>query len=174
MAHSGSEFRSFLADAGDRPYRELIRHHIDRQSKSQLQAAGAGELESLGPEMKARGIDFVDDLNSALARDRDFWKTATCRGAYERVVAVANRTFGRDADPERLLETDPSLAWCLFQISTISFAYSASDQRAQQRFMGIARGVPFFSSLGLLYGLASYAYMEAATPARRLWPWATA
>jgi hypothetical protein len=47
--------------------------------------------------------------------------------------------IGQPDDP--LWLQDEELAMQLFQIPTLSFAYSASSQRAQRRFMGIRKGI---------------------------------
>lgn len=126
-----------MAEAGNRPYRELVEHHIRKQSTNQLRIASVGELSGLPESLQPKGMSFIDVVNEQLSYDRQFWQTATCREAFERIVAIA---FDHFDDDDRLAATsdDPfwldeeQLGFALLQISTLSFAYSASTQRAQR------------------------------------------
>jgi hypothetical protein len=95
--------------------------------------------------MRPSAVTFIDVVNERLGADPQFWATATCREAYDRFIELAIDVFddedfiGSAEDP--LWLQDEELAMRLFQIPTLSFAYSASSQRAQRRFMGIRKGI---------------------------------
>lgn len=135
----------FMEGAADRPYRELIQHHIKKQSTSKLQQAGVGEASLLPEELQPMVMDYIDETNSQLSYDQNFWTNATCRYAFEEIMEIAinflpiqNRisTIESAFKPE-----NQELAFQLFQIPTISFAYSASTQKKQRKFMGIRKGI---------------------------------
>jgi len=91
------------------------------------------------------GTTSLCGVNERLGSDSQFWATATCREAYDRFIELAidvsddEAFLGSAEDP--LWLQDEELAMQLFQIPTLSFAYSASSQRAQRRFMGIRKGI---------------------------------
>ena len=60
---------------------------------------------------------------------------------------------------------DQELAFGLFQMATLSFAYTAADQAKAREFMGIRSAFPWPSSVALAYPLAAGAWMyhQAAT-----------
>lgn len=134
-----------MDEAGARPYRELVEHHLRRQSESQLQIASLGEFSGLPDRMRSNAITFIDVVNERLGANPQFWANATCREAYDRFIelaieVVSDEEFIGHADDPLWLQ-DEELAMQLFQIPTVSFAYSASSQRAQRRFMGIRKGI---------------------------------
>ena len=55
---------------------------------------------------------------------------------------------------------EQELALALFQIATLSFAYSAVDQRAVRKFMGIPPMFPWPSTIALLYPLVAGALVN--------------
>ena len=133
----------FMEGAADRPYRELIQHHIKKQSTSKLQQAVVGEASLLPEELQPMVMDYIDETNSQLFYDQDFWTNASCRHAFEEIMEIAINflpiqnqisTIESAFKPE-----NQELAFQLFQIATISFAYSASTQRKQRKFMGIRK-----------------------------------
>ena len=134
----------FLEDAGGRPYRQLIQHHIRKQDVRQLMAAAVGETDLLPSELRSDVMSFVDTLNAELLTSRNFWRTATCRDAIDRVLRMANQHFGLNLQvpvhPRAMPATDQDIAIGLFQIATLSFAYTAVDQEEAREFMGIRKG----------------------------------
>lgn len=132
-----SRLHAFMDEAGSRPYRELVEHHLRHQSEAQLQIASLGEISGLSTDMRADVERFIDVVNSVVGLDSQFWETATCRDAYDRFIELAIGVFhqegfvGNPTDPMWL--EDEELAFQLFQIPTLSFAYSASGQRAQRK-----------------------------------------
>lgn len=140
-----SRIAELIEGAGSKPYRALVEHHVRRQSEHQLRTASLGEIDQLPEDLRPRVMTFIDVVNERVGYDREFWATANCREAYDRFVELAAEVFrghtfvGVPGDP--LWLEDEELAFQLFQIPTLSFAYSASSQRAQRRFMGIRKSI---------------------------------
>ena len=134
----------FMEGAGHRPYRELIQHHIKKQSASKLQQAVLGEASLLPEELQSMVMDYIDKTNSRLSYDQNFWANASCRQAFEQIMEIAINflpiqnfiSFESAFEPE-----NQEIAFQLFQIPTLSFAYSASTQRTLRKFMGIRKGI---------------------------------
>jgi hypothetical protein len=84
-------------------------------------------------------------VNQTVGFDAQFWATATCRDAYEQFVGIAIDVFASQefsgAPDDPLWLQDEDLAFQLFQIPILTFAYSASGQRRQRQFMGIRKGL---------------------------------
>jgi hypothetical protein len=140
-----SRLQEFLDGAGGRPYRELIQYHIRRTPARRLQEAAMGEAALCPVELPDQGMEFIDAINAELGYDKHFWDTATCHEALDRVVSVAMQATPlgmtvRTLD-DALLPANHESVFCLFQIATLSFAYSASLQRKQRKFMGIRKGI---------------------------------
>jgi len=134
----------FIEGAADKPYRKLIQHHMKKQSISKLQETIFGEISLLPEELQLMVMDYIDETNSKLGYDQDFWKNASCREAFKKIIEIAvdilpiqNQvsTIESAFKPE-----NQELAFQLFQIPTINFAYSASTQKKQRKFMGIRKG----------------------------------
>lgn len=134
-----------MAEAGKRPYRELVEHHVRKQTEKQLRDSGVWEVSQLPAGLRGLGSTFIDVVNERLAYDAQFWATASCRDAYNRIIEIAVEVFDEDAliasgdDPFWL--DDQELAFSLFQIPTLTFAYSATSQRAMRKFMNIRKGL---------------------------------
>jgi hypothetical protein len=145
MSKAGSQLKEFLNGAGEKPYRELVQHHIKRTGTRELQKAVLDETGLLPQDLQEFAITYIDATNSRFGCDRLFWTTATCREAFEAIIDVAIATLPMSdrfvSVAEALEEKNHVLAFQLFQISTLSFAYSASIQRKQRQFMGIRKGL---------------------------------
>jgi len=132
----------FMKGAAERPYRELIQHHIKKQSTSKLQQAVLGETSLLPEELQPMVMDYIDETNSKLSYDQDFWVNASCREAFGQTMKIAINFLpiqNRINSVESAFESDnQELA---FQLQPLRFAYSASTQRAQRKFMGIKKGI---------------------------------
>lgn len=137
----------FVKKAGMRPYRELIQHHIRRQNAKQLMDASNGEAASLPDPIQPQVMSFIDVLNERLMVSKEFWHHATCREAVDAILEIANYHFDLDFDlpmsPERMSGLEQELAFGLFQIATLSFAYTAVEQQGAREFMGIRKGLLF-------------------------------
>jgi len=135
----------FMENAADRPYRELIQYHIKKQSTSKLMEATLGESSLLPEELQPMVMDYIDETNTQLCHDQQFWANASCRQAFEHIMEIAINFLpiqNRISSVEAAFESEnQELAFQLFQIPTISFAYSASTQKAQRKFMGIRKGI---------------------------------
>ena len=131
----------FLLDAGERPFRELVRHHLERQSATQMQQAVMGEASALPKELQPMVESYIDELNEQLLPRREFWQKSTCRDAVNVVLNLRNEHLGLSfelpVDVAKMSGVEQELALELFQIATLSFAYSAVDQPAARKFMGI-------------------------------------
>jgi hypothetical protein len=140
-----SQLTAFLREAGNRAYRELVEHHLRRSSEGELRDAALGEILLLPAELQPYAMGFIDATNARVAHDRFFWANATCRAALDEFVDAAfdalpiPRSIASKA--AMLEDENQALTFQLFQIATLSFAYSASSQRAQRRFMGIRKGI---------------------------------
>lgn len=90
-------------------------------------------------------MEYIDAANLSLARNQVFWQSATCHEAAEQLVRIAASLFSLptpvDSFADFLSDESGEMSFTLFQIATLSFAYSASSQRAQRKFMGIRKGL---------------------------------
>ena len=140
-----NQLEEFLSGAGKRPYRELIQYHIKRTATRDLQNAVLGETQMLPTNHQAFVMEFIDVINLQFGYDQAFWSRATCRQAFDAIINVAMDTFPINdrisSVAEALQKENHSFAFQLFQIPTLSFAYSASTQRKQRKFMGIRKGL---------------------------------
>lgn len=141
---SRSQLTEFLEGAGPKPYRDLVEYHLKRQSTAQLQKGALGESMMLPENLQPLVMGYIDAANSRFGHDKHFWETATCQSAFESILNLAielmplTHKIGSVADALR--PENHELSFQLFQIPTLSFAYSASSQRAQRKFMGIRKG----------------------------------
>ena len=140
-----SQLEEFLSGAGNRPYRELVEHHIKRTSTKRLQEAVLSETALLPEEFQPLVLDYIDETNARFGYDREFWALTSCGDAFKAIIGAAISIFPLDVileSVESALEPENhELAFQLFQIPTLSFAYSASTQRKQRKFMGIRKGI---------------------------------
>ena len=151
----------FLHDAGERPFRELVHHHLERQSAAQMRQAVQGEVAALPKDLQPMVESYIDELNEQLLARHEFWQESTCRGAVNAILGIANKhldlPFELPVDTENMSRLDQELAHGLFQVAPLSFAYTAVDQPAARKFMGIPTAFPWPSTLALLYPLAAAA-----------------
>ena len=135
----------FLQGAGDRPYRKLVEYHIRKKSTEKLSAACMGTTELLPENLRASIKRYIDVTNMLYGHNQNFWQDATCRDAFLSIIEAAIEVvpigdfIGSTDDAFRT--ENQELAFNLFQITTLSFAYSASSQRRQRSFMGIRKGI---------------------------------
>ncbi len=145
MSKAQSQLEEFLNRAGEKPYRELVQYHIKRTGTLELQKAVLDETGLLPQDLQEFVIAYIDATNSQFGYDQSFWTKATCREAFEAIIRVAIATLpisNQFVSVAGALEAkNHVLAFQLFQISTLSFAYSASTQRKQRKFMGIRKGL---------------------------------
>lgn len=169
-----TDLAQFLAGAGDKHYRDLVRYHIKKQSPGELQAAVLGEV-SLMPEALRSLVDsYIDCVNDRFGYDKNFWETATCKAAFIGIMRLAIEHFPLsgviESAEDALLSKNHDLVFRLFQIPTLSFAYSASLEPKQREFMGIhektkiytIRSILVTGILGLLLFGIYFMFGEAA------------
>lgn len=142
-----SEFSEFLKHAGSKKYRDLIQHHIKKNSTQQIMLGASGTVEMLPEIAQVHVMEFIDAVNSRIGYDQNFWKHGDVKTAFGFIIQEAIKILDigdwlkseRDAyKPE-----NHELVFNLFQIATLNFAYSASQDKKQRKFMGIKKG--FFS-----------------------------
>lgn len=135
----------FLEGSGNKPYRELIQHHLRKQSAEEIQKAVLGESSLLPEELQTIIMDYIDMTNELFSYNKSFWSTANCRQAFEQIIQVAIDFLPiKERIPtlqSAFKRENQELAFQLFQIPTLSFAYSASTQRTQRKFIGIRKGI---------------------------------
>ena len=131
----------FLAGAGYSPYRELIQRYVKRKSSSRLQDAFEAEESLLPSHLRGLVGAYVHSLSLRFAQDRSYWKTASCRDAFETVIEVAMEMLPLETmiatKEDAFRKENQSLAYKLFKIANLSFAYLASMQPKQRKLMGI-------------------------------------
>ena len=134
-----------LMEGGDRSYRELVRYHMTRQSIGQLKEAMLGEVESLPEAFVPFVEEYIDLVNESLAYDKAFWKLTTVGDAFSTIMKISIEAFPIDNpiknSGDEMLPENHELAMGLFQIPTMNFAYSASDNKKMRKFIGIRRGL---------------------------------
>lgn len=139
-----SQLSKFLSQAGERPYRDLVEHHIKKQTHHQLQKAVLGEVALLPEGWADLAESWIDRVNKQFGYDKKFWETATCEEAFHAVLGIATDHFRHrgliDSAEDALLPQNHEQAFGLFQIATLSFAYSAALEPKQREFMGIGKG----------------------------------
>ena len=138
-----------------------------------MRQAAMGEASRLPKELQPMVESYIDELNEQLLRRREFWQKSTCRDAVNAVLDVCNEHLGLSfelpVDVAKMSGVEQELALELFQIATLSFAYSAVDQPAARKFMGIPTKFPWPSTISLLYPLAAGAsvYQQATAAAHQ-------
>jgi len=125
----------FLREAGQRPYRELIQHHVERDNAAHLATARRGEVDLLPDPLKPRAESFVDAINERLLADRHFWQTATCRGAVHRIVEPANQHFGLSLR----VPVNPELSAALLRSAAVWTVCSNVPARASRISVSMAK-----------------------------------
>ncbi len=131
----------FLAGAGPRPYRDLIQHYIKEKSSSRLQDAVAAEELLLPNRLRGLVDAYIRSLSLRFEEDKDYWKTATCREAFETIIQVAMEILPIDTmvatQKDAFRKENQKLMYSLFKIANLNFAYSASIHPKQRKLMGV-------------------------------------
>lgn len=136
----------FITKAGDKLYRELVRHHMKKQSIEELMQAMLGEVEMLPENFQPDVELYIDAVNSQLAYDKEFWRSATVMDAFSLLMDISITVFSENNPMKNSSPMSPEnhqLAMGLFQIPTMNFAYSAAGDKEMRKFTGIKKG--FFS-----------------------------
>lgn len=134
-----------LVKSGDEPYRKFVEYHMRRQNTEKLRMAGVGAVELLPEKAQDLAIEYVDAVNNELGYDKRFWDHADVKTAFGFVIQIAIRTLPIDdwirTEKDAYFPKNYELAFNLFQIATSNFAYSASTEQKQRKFMGIRKGI---------------------------------
>lgn len=101
---------------------------------------------AIAPKVQARMADFIDHVNERFGASWYFWQTATCEQAVWSLIETGIeflpiRPVLKGQGDALKPGSNQMLAYTLFQVPTMSWAYSASTQRAQRKFMGIRKGI---------------------------------
>jgi len=104
----------------------------------------AGHLHLDPTECNQMVMTFIDKVNERLAYDRRFWARKNTQEALRTILSIADSHFdlkGRLSGSDAYMKPyNQEIGFQVFQIATLSFAYSASTQWKQRRFMGIRKG----------------------------------
>ena len=142
---SYSILSEFLDGAGDRPFRELVQAHIRRQPTAKLHQAVLWEVSNLPENIRPKIESYIDAINERFGYDQEFWAEVTCLEAFTSFMLTAYEFLpigDRIKSIESSFEDDnQAIAFGIFQISALRFAYSASTQKKQRKFMGIRKGL---------------------------------
>jgi hypothetical protein len=103
------------------------------------------EVSNLPESFQDKAELYIDRVNQKLVHNKRFWVEANSYFAYKVIIDIAVKCFPLDnrivSHEDTLKPENNELAFILFQIPTLSFAYSASTQRKQRKFMGIRKGL---------------------------------
>lgn len=139
------DLTKLLMEGGDKPYRELVRYHMKRQSVEQLQSAMFGEVELLPGNFTPYVEEYIELVNQILGYDKVFWDTATVGDAFRKIIEISIEAFPVDNplrnSGDEMLPENHELAMGLFQIPTMNFAYGASRDKKMRNFIGIRKGL---------------------------------
>jgi hypothetical protein len=134
-----------LIEGGDKPYRALVQYHMKRQSMKQLTEAMFGEVENLPEAFTPYVEKYIDVINENLVYDKKFWEEATVHDAFKEIIKISIVSFPIDnaisSPGDEMLPQNHELAMGLFQIPTMNFAYSASNDKQMRKFLGIKKGL---------------------------------
>ncbi|MDA1189631.1 MAG: hypothetical protein O2854_08160 [Chloroflexi bacterium] len=142
--HETSPVTEFIGRAGHLPYRDYIAHVMKGKSSEELRIGGTEFVSRLPPSCQKLTLEFIDAVNDKFLNDETFWRTVDCKTAFGRVMQTAIQVLplgpGIEAEIDAYEEANQELAFDVFWVATIAFAYSASGQRALRKFMGIRKG----------------------------------
>lgn len=153
MMQSDHILTEVLGKVGAMPYRSQVEYLIREHSTYVLQqraSAGISAVAEIVPDLAAELqpalVDFIDHINVRYGADRNFWQAATVEHAawafIEEGIASLPISSVLDRKEAALVPgRNQQVAYILYQLPTMSFAYSASTQRAQRKFMGIRKGL---------------------------------
>lgn len=139
-------------------FRELVAHHLFRQSQRERVRALQGTIAMLPEKCRSIPEGFIDRWNARI-HDPAFWERDSA-DVFDEIIADARnalRPFGHDKDDEA--------AFNLFNIVVINYAYNAELHPEMRTMLGVvARSFPFASAICLLYPIAATILMSR-TPA---------
>jgi len=140
-----SVLTEFMSGAASQHYRDLVQHHLRKQSTEQLITGLMGTVELLPDKAQRHAMEFTDAVIDRIGYDQHFWRHADVKTAFGYVIQEAIKTLDisewMSAEVDAYQDENHELAFNLFQIATLNFAYSASMDRKQRKFMGIRKGI---------------------------------
>ena len=135
-------------------FRELITHHLRRQSMHERTKAIQGTIGMLPERCRDIAEGFVDRWNKRI-HERAFWERDTS-DVFDEIIADARATLrplGCDQDDEA--------AFNLFNIVVMNYAYNADVHPEMRAMLGIRPGgFPFASAICLLYPIAATVHIS--------------
>jgi len=144
----------------DKPFSQLIEHHLNRQSQDQRIQGINGTIAMLPEEARGLVEGFIDRWNLR-AYDRAFWKTDTA-SVFDDITEDAKNVLSDIG-----LAVDDDTLFNMFNIVALSYAYSAYDQPKMREFMGVkGSAFPWISAISLLYPIGAGVYISTQTPAK--------
>lgn len=140
-------------------YAELIQHHLERQTPEERRRGLEGTRSLLPTRVQPAVEGFIDRWNER-AFDAAFWQRDTV-DVMDAIVSDARALLASldvPAEDETLFN--------VFNIVTMSYAYSAADQPKMRAFMGLnePRRFPVWSALSLLVPVVAFVRISS-TPA---------
>jgi len=139
-----SALSELLGNAGDRPYKELVEYHVKKTPIERIMLAISGTASLLPDECNKLLIEFIDAANEKLGYDQHFWKFSDIKTAFGKIIQLAISSLPLQAaiscEADAYLYNNHELAFNLFQVITLNFAYSAIQSRDMRKFIGIKKG----------------------------------
>lgn len=136
---------TLLKNARQKPYRKFVEHHLRRGSTEQLRLASVETMELLPESVQDLTIEYIDAVSNAIGYDKHFWDHADVGTAFGYVIQTAIKVLPIENwiknEKDSYKPENHELAFNLFQIATLTFAYSASMNRKQREFMGVSKGL---------------------------------
>jgi hypothetical protein len=140
-------------------FRELVAHHLRRQSQRERARALQGTIALLPEKFRSIPEGFIDRWNARI-HDPALWERDTA-DVFDEITADARnalRHFGHDKDDEA--------AFNLFNIVVMNYAYNAGLHPEMRTMLGVGgSSFPFASAICLLYPIAATIHMSR-TPAK--------
>ena len=135
-------------------FRELVAHHLQRQSKSQRAQAIRGAAEMLPERCRGVAEGFIDRWNARI-HDHTLWERDTS-DVLDEIITDARKAllpFGHDKDDEA--------AFNLFNIVVMNYACNADLHPEMREMLGIrSPRFPLGSALCLLYPIAATVHIS--------------
>ncbi len=139
-------------------YAQLVERHLYRQTPAQRMAGVAGTVRLLPAPIQPLVEGFIDRWNER-AYDAAFWSRDTA-AVFDEIIADGRRLLASAS-----VDQDDETLFNLFNIITLSFAYSAHDQPKMRKFMGLkTAGFPIASAVALVVPIAALLRIRS-TPA---------
>lgn len=114
-----------------RPFYQLVEYHLQQQRNAdEFKYAIIGTIKILPLSAHPLVEPFIDRWNNA-ASDKEFWRTDTSE-VFSRIVDDARSVLQR-ADAV----TDDETLFNMFQLVTLTYAHSASNEANMRQFIGM-------------------------------------